>query len=77
MTNFLHDLKQAAGEIEGSAAENLRGVLTAGWTSSSEMYGEIGLAIRRIEGSNPDLPDSVRAVFARAIEEIHKVWPEI
>jgi hypothetical protein len=80
--DFLPDLKAAADHLDASGfhaeAEEVRGLATAFWTTSSEMLGEIGDALARIlrlRGSA--LPGPVRATFEAALVEIRKVWPSL
>lgn len=78
VTDFLSDLRRVTALLHDSPeVRELNRILSSAWTSSSEMLGEIGLAIRRIEKTDSDLPSEVQACFAGAIAEIRKVWPEI
>ena len=65
MTNVIEELQDAVQLLPKTAeVRALEETLSAAWTTSSEMLGEIGLAIRRVEASTPRLPDEVRKVFA-------------
>jgi hypothetical protein len=78
VNDFIPELKGAIAELSDSAeVRHLAGTLGSAWTSSSEMLGEIGGAIRSIEAHSPELPDSVRRSFDRALAEVRKVWPAI
>lgn len=75
--DFRPDLMESISGMDDPATAHLRGVLASSWTSSSEMLGEIGQSIRGIERTVPDIQDSVRKAFNRAMNEIHKVWPTL
>ncbi|MBI2435898.1 MAG: hypothetical protein HYV26_23840 [Candidatus Hydrogenedentes bacterium] len=78
VNDFIPDLRRAAAELADSEERRqLFSALEAGWTSSSEMLGQIGKAIRTLEAETPELPGPVRQSFQRALAEIRKVWPSI
>lgn len=54
----------------------LEETLATAWTTSSEMLGEIGLGIRRIEKAHP-VPPEVRAAFERMLVHVHEAWPRL
>jgi len=57
-------------------AEELDAVARSAYTTSSEMLGEIGRAILRVErGLGPALPDEVDELLRRCLVEIRTVWP--
>ncbi len=48
------------------------------WSSSSEMIGDIGLAILGIRDSAGDrLSDDAASLLDRCMEMVRRVWPEI
>ena len=47
------------------------------WTSSSEMMGELGLAVLTIQSQNRDIPDELSQALALCMKEVRKVWPGI
>jgi hypothetical protein len=78
--DFLPALQEAAERLRAAGfareADELGAVLTGAWTTSSEMLGEIGRTVLRIEDRcGRALPEEVRAACRRAMREIRKVWP--
>lgn len=55
-------------------AEALASLKVVGWTSASEMVGEMGQAILELQG---EMPDELKPVAARCLAEVRKVWPRI
>jgi hypothetical protein len=61
-------LEQAAADLEEAA--------TAAYTTSSEMLGEIKLAIDRfLESTKGRLPDRVEGILRATLVVISEVWP--
>lgn len=59
-------------------AEDLDGILTAAWTSSSELLGEIGIRVVRIlRAHRSEIPPDVRHVFEAMLTEVENTWPGI
>ena len=60
-------------------AEELRGIVhETAWTSSSEMLGEIGLCLLRIQQSLGRVPPAaVNESLARCLKAVRKTWPDI
>ncbi len=60
-------------------AEELRGTVhETAWTSGSEMLGEIGLCLLRIQQSlGREPPAGVSEGLARCLKVVRKTWPEI
>ncbi len=60
-------------------AARLRGLVHEGaWSSSSEMIGDIGLAILAIRDSAADrLSDEATRTLDRCTDMVRRVWPEI
>ncbi len=60
-------------------AARLRALVHEGaWSSSSEMIGDIGLAILAIRDSAADrLSDDAASLLDRCMEMVRRVWPEI
>jgi hypothetical protein len=80
--DFLPWLRDAIERLRTSGwpreAEELDAVARAAYTTSSEMLGEIGRAILRVEcGLGPTLPDDVAELLLRCLVEIRKVWPRL
>ena len=58
-------------------AKSLSGAVTSVYTTSSEMYGEIGLEIRRIHGVVPvAAARELRAEFKACVKSVRTAWPE-
>ena len=55
-------------------ADALESLSVVGWTSSSEMVGELGHAILDLE---PDLPKELEPLAERCLSEVRTVWPRI
>lgn len=58
------------------AADSLSRLKGAGWTTSSEMIGELGLAVLMLQ-ERPGLPAEVMRLARRCMSEVRKVWPSI
>ncbi len=60
-------------------AEELRGIVhETAWTSSSEMLGEIGLCILRIQqGLGRKPPAELNEGLSRCLKVVRKTWPDI
>ena len=76
--DLLDELRKVSQRL-GNAPEtrNLRDALSSSWSSSSEMLGELGVAIRALEQSDVELGPSTRQVFARVMKVVHETWPKI
>ena len=81
INDFVPRLRAAADALQESGlrddADYLVGMLTAAYATSSEMLGEIGLAVLKIQRSHTRLPDGVDDAFRYALKEIRKVWPDL
>lgn len=56
----------------------LERIVNGAWSSSSEMFGEIGLGLLRLESRiGSQWPDTIRGEFAKYLSEARKVWPAI
>jgi hypothetical protein len=66
------DAASAAGYDEG---RDLREVMSAAWTTSSEMIGEIGIVLLRLQRRTTDT--MLRADVEAALREVRKVWPNL
>ena len=60
-----------------AAAESISSLMGSPWTSSSEMIGELGIAILIIQSENASVPKELRQVLSRCMREVKKVWPHI
>ena len=59
-------------------AEDFDGILTAAWTSSSELLGEIGIRVVRIlRAHGGEIPPEVRRIFEAMLTEVENTWPGI
>jgi hypothetical protein len=47
------------------------------WTSSSELLGELGLALLAFERSTPVIGAELRRLLDRSMALIRQVWPDI
>ena len=80
--DFLPWLRDAVERLRASGwpgeADELDAVTRSAYTTSSEMLGEIGRAILRVERRlGPSLPDEVAELLRRCLVEIRKVWPRL
>ena len=50
----------------------LKSLMVVGWTSSSEMVGELGQALLAL-----DAPAALKEAKQRCLQEVRKVWPHI
>jgi len=64
------------GFVEETA--ELERLVNSAWSSSSEMLGEIGLGLLRLESRiGSQWPDTIREECAKYLSEVRKVWPTI
>ena len=48
------------------------------WTSGSELLGELGLELKRIqELHEPHLPSDLMEAISRALEFVREFWPDL
>jgi hypothetical protein len=82
-TAFMDSLARAIRGLReaglGAEAEELEGLgFKTAWTSASEMLGEIGHCILRIEArGDPPLPEGVREALGECMKAVRAVWPRI
>ena len=58
-------------------ADSLAAIRTSAWSSSSEMIGELGKAVLRIQSENRHTSGELGQIPGRCMEEVRKVWPGI
>jgi hypothetical protein len=58
-------------------AESVASLRSLAWTTSSEMIGELGLAVLVIERSHNTVPADIREALGDCMKEVRKVWPDI
>jgi len=80
--DFLPALRASLEKLKrlGFAEETaeLERIVNSAWSSSSEMLGEIGLGLLRLESRiGSQWPDTIREEFAKYMREVRKVWPTI
>ena len=81
--DLTHELDAVIDKLRecGNAAraEELRGIVhETAWSSGSEMLGEIGLCILRIQQSlGREPPAEVSEGLARCLKVVRKTWPDI
>ncbi len=77
-SSILRDAISEARKIglEDSAAK-LESRAFAAFTTSSEMLGESGAAIREFLAENEQIPGPIRQKLDLCMNEIRKVWPKI
>jgi hypothetical protein len=46
------------------------------WTTSSELVGELGAAIRDFERTHPVVSPSLRSALGRCAQIVIRVWPD-
>jgi hypothetical protein len=78
--DFLPWLHEAIERLRTSGwpaeADELDAVTRSAYTTSSEMLGELGRTILRVErGLGPALPDEIAELLRRCLVEIRRVWP--
>lgn len=59
-----------------TAADSLSTLRGSAWTTSSELIGELGLAVLRLQ-RQPGLPADLMQLTQRCMSEVRKVWPHI
>ncbi len=65
-------LKESGFTSHGARLED---ILTGAWTTSSELVGELGLAVRAIRKECKPLDPSQKALVKQCLREVRKVWP--
>ena len=58
-------------------AESVASLRSLAWATSSEMIGELGLAVLAIERSLNTVPTDIRQALSDCMKEVRKVWPDI
>ncbi len=59
-------------------AEELHSRVHCAYTTSSELYGEIGSAIRRLQRClGRRMPADAQSLLEGAMVEVRKVWPQL
>lgn len=59
------------------AADSISRLRTAAWSTSSEMIGELGLAVLRLQSDKNLFPRELTPLADRCMTEVRKVWPEM
>jgi len=79
--DFFPVLKEAVEEARRDGFEPSASLLEdrafAAYTTSSELLGESGLAIKEFLKENPRLSSSIRKKFEFCLLQIRKIWPGI
>jgi hypothetical protein len=60
-----------------AAADSMSHLRTSAWSSSSEMIGELGLAVLRLQSDKRLFPTELTSLADRCMNEVRKVWPEM
>jgi hypothetical protein len=60
-----------------AAADSIASLKDSAWTSSSEMVGELGLAVLRLQSDKASFPAELTPLANRCMAEVRKVWPGI
>jgi hypothetical protein len=60
-----------------AAADSLASIKASAWTTSSQMLGELGMAVLKIQSENAQASSDLKRALTRCIEEVRKVWPQI
>lgn len=56
-------------------SERLEGVLDGTWTTSSELIGELGLAVIAARKECRPLSSAQKALIKQCLREVRKAWP--
>jgi len=80
--DFLPALRSSLQELKrlgfGQDTAELERIVGSAWTSSSEMLGEIGLGLLRLQSRiGSRCPDATRKELSKYLREVRKVWPAI
>ncbi len=59
------------------AAESISRLRDSAWTTSSEMMGELGIAVLKIQSQIAAAPEEVTRAVGACLNEVRKVWPHI
>lgn len=82
MSVTIDELRIAVAKLRDAGfvveADDFDSILSAAWTSSSELLGEIGLRIVRITHAHRhEIPPDVQATFESMLCEVEKTWSDI
>jgi hypothetical protein len=71
VVNALRDRLKGHGSI--AEADRLKEILEGVWTTSNELYGELFVALTRIQRERHDLPPDLAAEVRRLIKSIDHI----
>jgi len=71
VVNALRDRLKGHGSI--AEADRLKEILEGEWTTSNEIYGELFVALTRIQRERHDLPPDLAAEVRRLIKSIDHI----
>ncbi len=56
-------------------SSRLESILNGTWTTSSELIGELGLAVVAVRKECRPLSSAQKALLKQCLREVHKAWP--
>ena len=76
LADFVRHVSQALDQLGHSDAARELADTNIAWTTSSEWLGELGLAVRKIQGL-ATFPDDIAAGLERIMGAVHVAWPDL
>ena len=70
-------IRQLHADGLSRAAESISGVREAAWSTSSEMMGELGIAVLKIQAETPRPSRALHESLGRCMAEVRKIWPDV
>ena len=70
-------VRQLHADGLSSAAASVSDVRNVAWSSSSEMMGELGIAVLKIQAETPAPSRALQEVLGRCMAEVRKIWPDM
>jgi hypothetical protein len=60
-----------------AAAESISDLRKVAWSTSSEMMGELGIAVLKIQAETPSPSRALQEILGRCMAEVRKIWPDM
>ena len=70
-------IRQLHADGLSSAADSISGLRKAAWPTSSEMMGELGIAVSKIQAETPRPSRALQESLGRCMAEVRKIWPDM
>jgi hypothetical protein len=70
-------IRQLHADGLSSAAESILALRKAAWSTSSEMIGELGIAVSKIQAETPQASPALQEILGRCMAQVRKIWPDV